>query len=63
MIRTMQLVLVGSAVAATIAVIAFVDQGSHSVSDTLYGSAIYVMLIWVAAGIAFYALGRRKSWP
>ncbi len=63
MIRTMQLVLVGSAIAATIAVIAFVDQGSHSVSDTLYGSAIYVMLIWVAAGLAFYALGRRNPWP
>jgi hypothetical protein len=63
MIRTMQLVLVGSAVAATIAVIAYVDQGSHSVSDTLYGAAISVMLIWVAAGIAFYALRRRNPWP
>jgi glycerol uptake facilitator-like aquaporin len=63
MIRTMQLVLVGSAVAATVAVIAYVDQGSHSVSDTLYGSAIYVMLIWVVAGIAFHALGRRNPWP
>ena len=63
MLRTMQLVLVGSAIGATVAVIAFVDQGSHSVSDTLYGSAVYVELIWVAAGLAFYALGRRNSWP
>ena len=61
--RTMQFVLVGSAVAASIAVITTVDRGSHSVSDTLYGSVVYVTFIWIAAGIALYALGRRNSWP
>ena len=38
--------LVLAAVAASVSVISLVDQGSHSVSDTLYGSLVYLIGIW-----------------
>jgi hypothetical protein len=61
MIRTARWVLVLAAVAASINVVAVVDQGSHSVSDTLYGSVVYLVVIWAMAGIALLILNRRNA--
>lgn len=59
--RTARWVLVLAAVAASVSVVSIVDQGSHSVSDTLYGSVIYVALIWAMAGLAFLVMQRRDT--
>jgi hypothetical protein len=61
MYRTARWVLVLSAIAASVGVIATVDQGSHSVSDTLYGSAIFLVLIWAMAGLTFVVIRRRDA--
>ena len=49
-----------AAVAASVSVVSVVDQGSHSVSDTLYGSVLYLVVIWAMAGIALLVLNRRN---
>jgi hypothetical protein len=61
MYRTARWVLVLSAIAASVGVIATVDQGSHSVSDTLYGSAIFLVLIWAMAGLTMVVIHRRDA--
>jgi hypothetical protein len=61
MYRTARWVLVLAAVAASVGVITTVDQGSHSVSDTLYGSAIFLVLIWAMAGLTLVVISRRET--
>lgn len=39
---------------------ALVDSGSHSVSDTLYGAAGPVLLVWVAVAGVLVMIGRRS---
>jgi len=46
--------------AASVAIIVAIDRNSHSVSDTLYGSAIQVAAIWLLAGAALIALRRLR---
>lgn len=53
--------LVLAAVAASVSVISLVDQGSHSVSDTLYGSVVYLIGIWAVTGLVLLALRRRET--
>lgn len=50
-----------AAFAASVGVVSVVDQGSHSVSDTLFGSLVYLVLIWLAAGVALLVLMRREA--
>lgn len=45
-------------VAASIWIILAVDAGSHSVSDTLYGAAVPIGLVWLAA-LAVVVIARR----
>ena len=59
--RTARWILVLAAVAATVSVISVADQGSQSVSDTLYGSVVFVVLIWAMAGLALLAMRRRDT--
>lgn len=61
MYRTARWVLVLAAIAASAGVIATVDQGSHSVSDTLYGSAVFLVLIWAMAGLTLVVMRRRET--
>ena len=59
--RQARWVLFLAAVAASVGVVSVVDQGSHSVSDTLAGSLVYLVLIWLAAGVAFLVMARREA--
>jgi hypothetical protein len=61
MIRTARWILVLAAVAATVSVISVVDQASHSVIDTLYGSVVWVVLIWAVAGATILIMSRRDA--
>jgi hypothetical protein len=53
------------AVASAISVWVFitVDAGSHSVSDTLYGSAVPIGLVWLVAVAALAAMARTMEHP
>jgi hypothetical protein len=53
------LVLIG--VAGSVAIGAAVDRSSHSVSDTLYGSVIPVLLLWLVVGLVLLALRPRRA--
>jgi hypothetical protein len=59
--QTASWVLVLAAVAASVGIISVVDQGSHSVSDTLIGSAIYLIGIWAVTGLVLLVLRRRDA--
>ena len=61
MTRTASWMLVLAAVAASVSVISLVDQGSHSMSDTLYGSVVYLIGIWAVTGLVLLALRRRET--
>lgn len=61
MIRNARWFLVLAAVAASVNVLVVVDQGSHSVSDTVSGSALYLAVIWLVAGVALVILSRRQT--
>ncbi len=52
------LVLAGAI--ATVAIGAVVDASSHSVSDTLYGAATPVLILWLVIGLVLL-LGRQRS--
>ena len=59
--RQARWVLLLAAIAASVGVISVVDQGSHSVSDTLAGSLGYLAVIWLAAGVAYLVMARREA--
>jgi hypothetical protein len=59
--RTAQWVLVLAALAASVSIVSVVDQSSRSVSDTLFGSAAFLAVIWAMAGIALLVLHRRNT--
>ena len=61
MIRHARWFVVLAAVAASINVVALADRGSHSVSDTFYGSALYLAAIWLVAGVALLVVSRRRA--
>ena len=46
--RVLRLLVVAGGVVRTVAIGAAVDRSSHSVSDTLYGAAGPVLLLWLA---------------
>ena len=54
--RVIRLLLVVLAVAGTVAIGIAVDRSSHSVSDTLYGAAAPVLLLWLVVGAALLLL-------
>ena len=60
MIRTIRVALVIAAMGATVLIVAYVDRGSHSVSDTLYASVVPVLGVWMATGAGILALRRRE---
>lgn len=50
--RTLRIAAITVGGLATIAIGVVVDPASHSVSDTLYGAAVPVLLVWLAvAGV------------
>ena len=53
--------LVLAAGAASVSIVSAVDQGSQSVSETLSGSIVYLVVIWAAAGLAILVLSRRNA--
>ena len=59
--RTARWVLVLAAVAASVSVVSVVDKSSHSLSDTLFGSAIFLVVIWAVAGLALLVMRRRDA--
>ncbi|MDP9270499.1 MAG: hypothetical protein M3P14_05930 [Chloroflexota bacterium] len=53
----------GVAAVASVWIFLAVDSGSHSVSDTLYGSVVPIGLIWLAALAVVLVLGRTMADP
>ena len=58
--RFLRLLLVTAGIAGTLAIGAAVDRSSHSVSDTLYGAAVPVLLLWLAITVALLLLSLRR---
>lgn len=57
--RTIRAIALGVGVVATLGIGLVVDRTSHSVSDTLIGAAVPVLLVWLAIA-AFLAVLRRR---
>ncbi len=57
--RVVRLLVIVVGVLASVAIGFVVDRSSHSVSDTLEGAALPVLLVWVAV-IATVAVLRRR---
>jgi peptidoglycan/LPS O-acetylase OafA/YrhL len=61
--RVWRRLVLGVAVAASVWVFLAVDSGSHSISDTLYGSVVPIGLVWLAALAVVLVLGRTMADP
>jgi hypothetical protein len=49
--RVLRRLLVVVGIAGSVAIGAAVDRSSHSVSDTFYGAAVPVLLLWLVIGL------------
>jgi hypothetical protein len=58
--RVLSWLVVAAGIAGSLAIGAAVDRTSHSVSDTLYGAAGPVLLLWLVIGAALLLLGRLR---
>jgi len=54
-------VILMGGVVGTFAMGAAVDRTSHSLSDTFYGAAIPVLLLWLGIGVVLLILHRREA--
>jgi hypothetical protein len=61
--RVWRRLALAAAVAASVWIFLAVDSGSHSVSDTLYGSVVPIGLVWLAALLVVLVLGRTMADP
>ena len=59
--RFLRLLVVAGGVAGTVAIGAAVDRSSHSVSDTLYGAAGPVLLLWLVIAALLLLPRLRRS--
>ena len=59
--RIYRIGLVVTGVAATLLIGVLVDRTSHSVSDTLYGSVVPVVAVWLVIGAALFAARLRAA--
>ena len=59
--RTIRWLLALAGAIGTIAIGAIVDRTSHSVSDTLYGTAVPVLLLWLVIGGTLVFLRRLPA--
>jgi hypothetical protein len=59
--RTLRWLVVAAGLIGTIAIGAVVDSSSHSVSDTLYGAAVPVLLMWLVISAVLVLLRRRQA--
>jgi hypothetical protein len=59
--RNFRIGLVVAGVIATVVIGALVDRTTHSVSDTLYGSAVPVALVWLVIGAALFMTRPRTA--
>ena len=57
--RILRFGLVVAGVGVTLVIGALVDRGSHSVSDTLYGSLLPVAAVWLVIALALFVTARR----
>jgi hypothetical protein len=57
----LRLVLVLAGLIGTLIIGAAVDRTSHSVSDTLYGAAAPVLLLWLAVAAVLLLLQRPRG--
>ncbi|HEX6655796.1 MAG TPA: hypothetical protein VF153_06255 [Candidatus Limnocylindria bacterium] len=57
----LRLLLVAVAIVGTVAISVAVDQSSHSVSDTLYGAAGPVLLLWLVVAALLLLPRLRRS--
>ncbi|TMB55797.1 MAG: hypothetical protein E6J47_06240 [Chloroflexi bacterium] len=53
----------GVAAIASVWIFLTVDSTSHSVSDTFYGAAVPIGLIWLVAGAVIFTLRRTMASP
>ena len=53
--------ILGIAVVGSFVLLVIADQGSHSVSDTLYQWVVPVALLWLGAGIAVAIVRGRRG--
>jgi len=61
--RIWRRIALGVAAAASVWIFLAVDSGSHSVSDTLYGSVVPIGLVWLAALAVILVLRRTMADP
>jgi hypothetical protein len=58
--RVLSWLVVAAGIAGTLAIGAAVDRTSHSASDTFYGAAGPVLLLWLVIGAVLLLLGRLR---
>ena len=59
--RIVRWIVVLIAVVASVFIGIVVDRSSHSVSDTLYGAAVPVFVVWLVVGLILLVLRRRPT--
>jgi len=59
--RMVRWLVVVAGMVGSVAIGAVVDQTSHSVSDTLYGAAVPVLLLWLVIGVVLLLLRPRRT--
>ena len=61
--RILTMAALGVAAAASVWVFLAVDSNSHSVSDTFYGAAVPIGLVWLVAITVGFVLRRTMTDP
>jgi hypothetical protein len=61
--RILTVAALGVAAAASVWIFLAVDSRSHSVSDTLYGAAVPIGLVWLVALAVVFVLRRTMTDP
>ncbi|HEY7527418.1 MAG TPA: hypothetical protein VIA82_11370 [Candidatus Limnocylindria bacterium] len=59
--RTVRWLVVAAGMVGSVAIGAVVDRTSHSVSDTLYGAAVPVLLLWMGVALVLVFLRPRRA--
>jgi hypothetical protein len=59
--RSVRWLVVTAGMVGSVAIGAVVDRTSHSVSDTFYGAAVPVLLLWIVVGLALLLLRPRRG--
>ena len=61
--RTLIAATLAVAAPASVWIFLAVDRGSHSVSDTFYGAAVPVGVVWLVAEAVIFMIRRRMASP